>query len=258
MHCSNRLDVSSGKALAASLVTNQKDLPAAASRRGMHTQGLKWCAPRAESTARRGNGRIRRKSPANRGRGNRPFAQSRKRLVVERADLAGKGSRNHERRPNRGRRAPCRQPTRSGFRKRLYDRSLVAWHWATLTASGHRHARTAGNRSIRGRGRLSFPAETLQGRGDAIRRMTTKDRAIRIRGMMGNIQAGGVEIKSHRWTSCGLAAVAQETGQTNIHSRSLHRERAFCNPFSTAPDAVGIQKVRAVRKIFLKNLGQRT
>jgi hypothetical protein len=74
--------------------------------------------------------------------------------------------------------------------------------------------------------------------------MTTKDRAIRMGGMMGNIQAGGVEIKSHRWTSCGLTAVAQETGQTNIHFRSLQREQAFCNPFSTAPDAAGIRMVR--------------
>jgi hypothetical protein len=84
--------------------------------------------------------------------------------------------------------------------------------------------------------------------------MTTKNRAIRNRGMMGNIQAGGVVINSHRSTSCGLAAVAQETEQTNTHFNSLHRERAFCNPFSTAADAGWIQQVRAVRQIFWKNL----
>ena len=46
--------------------------------------------------------------------------------------------------------------------------------------------------------------------------MTTENRVIYVRGLMDDILAGGVEILVHRTTSCGLAAVAQETGQTNI------------------------------------------
>jgi hypothetical protein len=66
--------------------------------------------------------------------------------------------------------------------------------------------------------------------------MTTKNRVIRMRGVVDDVLAGGVEIPVHRTTSCGLAAVtqetviqetatqetdAQETGQTNIRLSSV-------------------------------------
>jgi hypothetical protein len=54
--------------------------------------------------------------------------------------------------------------------------------------------------------------------------MTTKNRAVRNRGMMGNIQGGGVVINSHRSTSCGLAAVAQGNW-TNEHTLQQFTQR---------------------------------
>jgi hypothetical protein len=54
--------------------------------------------------------------------------------------------------------------------------------------------------------------------------MTTKNRAIRIGGMMGNIQGGGVVINSHRSTSCGLTAVAQGNW-TNEHTLQQFTQR---------------------------------
>jgi hypothetical protein len=47
--------------------------------------------------------------------------------------------------------------------------------------------------------------------------MTTDNRVIRIRGLVDDILAGGVEIPVHRTTSCGLAAVAQGNW-TNEHT----------------------------------------
>jgi hypothetical protein len=78
--------------------------------------------------------------------------------------------------------------------------------------------------------------------------MTTENRAIRIGGMVDDISVGGVEINTHRTTSCGFTAVAQETGQTNIHIRSLHGERAKCNPFPTASDVILVTRVRGIQE----------
>jgi hypothetical protein len=83
--------------------------------------------------------------------------------------------------------------------------------------------------------------------------MTTENRAIRIRGMVDDILAGGVEIPVHRTTSCGLAAVAQETGQTNIHFEAVYTGSDCCAilPYGTRrrEDQKGSRKVR----LFLKD-----
>jgi hypothetical protein len=61
--------------------------------------------------------------------------------------------------------------------------------------------------------------------------MTTKNRAIGMGGVVDDIPAGGNGIQSHRTTSCGLTAVAQETEQKNTLLCSLQWEQAKCNPF---------------------------
>jgi hypothetical protein len=58
--------------------------------------------------------------------------------------------------------------------------------------------------------------------------MTTENRVINVRGVVDDILAGGVEILVHRTTSCGLAAVAQETGQTNIHFSEVYTGAERC------------------------------
>ena len=93
----------------------------------------------------------------------------------------------------------------------------------------------------------------LCGRNDAIRRMTTKNRTISVGGVVDDIPVGGMGIQSHRTTSCGLTAVAQETGQTNIHLRSLQVERAKCNPFPTRQTCYSSQRFAGFKRILEKS-----
>ncbi len=242
------------KALPRPLLADRKDVPAAASRRGMHTQGLVVCDPgRKERHDVETDG-----SAGNAGQPwpGGPSLRSKPKTTRRTADLAGKGSRNHERCPNRGGCLTCHRGTHSGVRKRLYVPSLVACG-ATITACPGRL----------GPG-LPVTVDTWQamtvvscrasfrGHDDAIRRMTTENRAIRIGGVVDDILAGGVEIKSHRRTSCGLAAVAQETGQTNIRS-TVYTGNGFMQSIPTAPDAERIRRFARFAEISEKR-GRRT
>jgi hypothetical protein len=82
--------------------------------------------------------------------------------------------------------------------------------------------------------------------------MTTENRAIRVRGVVEDIPVGGIGIQAHHTTSCGCAAVAQETGQTNIHFLQFTRGNGILQSISYRPDASKVAKVRANGAIFWK------
>jgi hypothetical protein len=87
--------------------------------------------------------------------------------------------------------------------------------------------------------------------------MTTENRVICVRGVVDDILAGGIEIPVHRTTSCGLAAVAQETGQTNIHFMQFNTGNGRCAilPYASrrSPNQEGSRELA----IFFENLGER-
>jgi hypothetical protein len=85
--------------------------------------------------------------------------------------------------------------------------------------------------------------------------MTTENRVIYVRGLVDDIQAGGVEILVHRTTSCGLAAVAQETGQTNIHFMKFTRGADAVQSFPYATRRGTTNEGSRELAIFLKIIG---
>jgi hypothetical protein len=84
--------------------------------------------------------------------------------------------------------------------------------------------------------------------------MTTENRAIRIGGMVDDIPVGGVEINTHRTTSCGLSR-SRSGNWTNEHTLpQFIRGTGEMQSVPYASDVILVTKVRGIQEKLWKKV----